>query len=358
MRFDRARRLIWALALAGCSGSGPVVPDGKGLDGRSLDGVPVQGDRASSDLGWRSDLTPPPGCSTAPTLTLVQGRALVTGTTAGLPAGPSSVKCGYCASLVGPQAYYRIDLTQNIYNIYFLASFSGMIYVFDQGCDPAAIDAACSKLGMQQLFFAGPIPAGSPSSGHCALFSLRPPKTGTYYLAVGSTDPAHDGAFALEIVDVGPTGGECVGGCCGTPGGPSGQSCLGPQVLTSAKQTLTGTTARYTNENGTSVTCGGSDAMSGPQRYYSIPLQAGQSYTFDFTPQYDFARLYLWAGGCDPSQVNAGCGSGGSKGFVTQPTPAGVQVSATFTPPSTGNYILAADSSCATAYGPFTVTIK
>ena len=276
------------------------------------------------------------GCTEAPRLALVQGQATVKGSTLGAPA-PTGVRCGYCAPLAGPHVSYRVELDGERYLVGVTASFAGVLFLFDGGCAPAAVEAACARPG-----WSAPFASGTTTLG------FSPPQPGTYHLALGSVEAARAGDFTLQLK---ASSGECTEADCGSPEGAPGYRCSAPVLLKSGAQTVVGST--LWSHAGTAVSCGGA-ALGDRQVYYSLPLVAGQSTTFTLTPQLDAARLYVFGASCEAAAIGASC----SQGAITPPTPLGVPSSVSFTPPATGTYHLAVGSTCAAAYGPFTITIK
>ena len=106
------------------------------------------------------------------------------------------------------------------------------------------------------------------------------------------------------------------------------------------KLTLDGSTEGLRNEYGSGIRCGGQTALDGPQRYYSLQLDAAVSYRFSLSAGFP-AALYLFSS-CGPNTINADCGSTGDSGFLLGPVAGdGTSASIVFTPPVSGEYQVA-----------------
>ncbi len=138
---------------------------------------------------------------------------------------------------------------------------------------------------------------------------------------------------------------------------PTSDRCAGALTLTltAGKATVSGTTAKASNEYGNAIRCGEQSALAGPQRYYKVPMTKGRTYRVELTPQ--FAAMFYLFTDCSKNIINTDCTSGGATGFYSGAAAAGATTSATFTAPATGSFRLAVDSAGATASGAFSLTV-
>jgi hypothetical protein len=119
---------------------------------------------------------------------------------------------------------------------------------------------------------------------------------------------------------------------------------------------VAGTTQGAPNEYGTAINCGSlTTTYNGAQRYYKFSLTAGKSYRFTFADNYSSERMYIF-NACGIAAINAACGSGGKTGATT----VGTENDLVFTPTTSGDYIVALDSTstAGNASGPFTLTVQ
>lgn len=135
--------------------------------------------------------------------------------------------------------------------------------------------------------------------------------------------------------------------------------CVGATALAfAAGGTLThsASTVGARNDFGDAIRCGGTTALSGPQRYYRITLTAGRHYRFTLAPGFS-ALLYLFTA-CSKTIINTDCTSGGATGGVVGPIAAGGSGSLDFVPGASGEYVVAVDSKKTSDAGTFTLTVR
>lgn len=276
-------------------------------------------------------------CKKPAAFKLSGGKALIKGTTlGGANEFGAQITCGGPEALAGPQAYYRGALVSgNVYRLTLTPSFPAHLYAFSGGCAPAQIQAACASRG------ATGDALGVYATASTSLY-LR--AAGDTTVVVDSVSQAYHGAFVLDIAETAaPPNGHCAGAT--------------PLSLAKGAVTVTGDTTAAPNQYGAAVTCG-VQAMVGHQVYYTVTLQAGTSYNFSATADFDSARLYVFGAACASASVEAACGSKGAAGLVSPLMHKGKATAVTFTPSKTGSYTVALDGVSSKAYGTFSITIK
>jgi len=127
--------------------------------------------------------------------------------------------------------------------------------------------------------------------------------------------------------------------------------------LTAGKVTETGDTTGFSNEF-SGVKCGGLTAFTGPQAYYSVYLNGGQTYEVSLSPKFN-AYYYIFspAAFCLEKDIEKDCSSGGSTGDVSLVVKSGATQTLTFQVPKSGYYYVAVDSASAADVGSFTLSI-
>ena len=277
-------------------------------------------------------------CVKPATLKLTGGKALVKGTTlGGADEFAGKITCGGSKALGGPQAYYRADLVSGkVYRLTLTPSFPAHLLVFDSTCTPSKIETACSSLGdtgdVMQVY----------SSASTSIYYRA---GGTTTVAVDSASAVYKGSFVLDLAEQAVAGNHVC----------SNAKALS---LTGGTVTLKGDTTAAPNQFGGAISCGGSQAMSGHQLYYTVPLKAGSTYTFNLTAGYGSARLYVFGPACAPASIEADCKSNGKTGVVSAHLDKGKSGTTSFSPVKTGIYTIAVDSTSPSANGQFTLTIK
>ena len=295
---------------------------------------------------WVDEIIPPSNgkCATPQQITMVNGKGSVNGTTAGLANEyGSGVLCGQPSSsyaFSGNQAYYWVTLTMGkTYKISLTPSFYAGFYVF-RTCGTSAINADCASGGKTGLF------RSYVTTNTTGSEIFTPTVGGIYRVAVDTRYATYSGTFTLAVEEFTP---------------PKNGTCAGAAAMT-VPSTATGTTMGLSNEYGTQIYCGNvTTVMMGPQAYYKLSLTAGKTYTFTFTPDYYYARLYIFDGTCSAAAINADCSSGGKTGMVSGYLTRGMANTVTFTPSTTGTYHVALDAtyvSSSYGSGPFTLSVK
>jgi hypothetical protein len=129
-----------------------------------------------------------------------------------------------------------------------------------------------------------------------------------------------------------------------------------PIKLSGGKAKVSGSTQGALSEFGDQVRCGETQGFGGPQRYYSLGMEAGRVYRFVLTPQFD-AVLYVFSE-CSKTLINVDCASGGATGAFSGPVPAQSSGVVTFIAPAKGIYRLAVDSPDASQAGAFELVVE
>ena len=133
-------------------------------------------------------------------------------------------------------------------------------------------------------------------------------------------------------------------------------ACLNAKVLTFQQGEVTlnddtwGALAQYPGK----ITCGTSSKLNGPQVYYTFSVQSGKQYDITIKPDFP-ARVYLFAGGCDINDLNAGCKASKIDGILAVTD---VEKTMTYTATKTTSVRLAVGSLLLHWLGSFTLTIR
>lgn len=281
-------------------------------------------------------------CQKATAVTLVSGKATVNGTTVGLSDEFASVSCGGYTSFDGPQAYYKVDLSGGkSYRFALTPSFGAYLYLFSAaaGCAEGAIELDCASKGATGAV------SSSIASGKTGELYFKAAASGSYYVAVDSSDPSTSGTFTLEIAEHTPP----ANGACAKPT---------PLTLVGGKATVTGSTAGVLDEF-PGLKCGGYSTLDGPQVYYSLSIAAGKSFKLTLSPTFS-AYLYIFSssGGCNEGAIETYCASGGMTGAMMGSISSGTSKSLFFTPNVADTYLIAIDSTDPSALGSFTLSVE
>ncbi len=285
-------------------------------------------------------------CKRASRLALKGGSVTVTGSTAGFSNEyGTQVNCGASFNtMLGSQVYYRVALTKaKSYKVSLSASFSsGRIYLF-RGCGAGQINADCGSEGKT-----GDVTSSSATSSSAASFFFTPSATRDYLIAVDSTSSSksNNGDFTLIVEEF---------------TAPTNVTCAKAQrlTLTGGKVSVQGSTEGAKNEFGTGINCGSSSyTLKGGQAYYKVGLTSGQSYIVSVTPQFSFARFYIFGGACDMNNINAACGSKGVSGDFSGTIFKDKPSQIVFTASKTADYTIAVDSSSESYSGKFTLGVE
>ena len=283
-------------------------------------------------------------CATAQQLTLVNGKASVTGTTFGAANEyGTQIVCNQTqgVNMAGPQVYYKVDLQANqAYKLTLSPLFPSRWYLFASACTAQAINASCATTG---------IDGDVVNDGDTVSRVFTPTAAGSYTIAVDSRNDNWFGDFTLSIE---------------TFTVPTNTTCATSQALTipPAPQTttITGDTTGSTNEYGNQINCSNfpmSPSFSGPQLYYTLALLTARTYGITFTPSYSGARLYVARANCSGQAIDGDCASNGTNGGVVALPNGQTSVTVPFKPPADGNYLLVVDGTNGSA-GAFKVDIQ
>jgi hypothetical protein len=278
----------------------------------------------------------PPGnmiCSAATPLTLGAGAA-ATGSTQGyLNDLGALVRCGPSApALLGPQAYYKVDLQAKTYQVLLKPSFAAVLAI-GQSCQNLPADCGSGGLSGATLS----VPAGKTGS---LLFKAA---AQSFIIAVDSLGPAASGAFDLQIKEHVP---------------PQNGSCAQPKLLSLQSGTVleAGDTSPLANDLA-GISCGltGVGPWSGPQAYFQLALTGGKSYQIDLQPEAGFdPALYAFPAStaCTADAVNAACA-----GSASDQLGPGVAESLLLKPAADTTMMLVVDSWSTSEVGSFTLSV-
>ena len=268
-------------------GAPPPPPDGPG----PKPDMPLPPDQAVPvpDGGPLTNAT----CAKAKSVAFNGTKVTFTGTTSGnANEYGTSVNCGsYTSVMSGSQAYYKVKLTgkQN-YRFSLKPAFHyARFYIFN-ACGAASINSACSSQGKT-----GAVSAAI-YSGYTGIVLFTPPSSGTYYVAVDSTNPSYGGTFSMTIEKYSV---------------PTNFTCAKALTLTLKNKvaSVNGTTVGASNEFGTSINCGSYTATyPGNQAYYKLNMLKGHTYKITLKPTF-YAVIYVFRSVCNAKNINADCGS-------------------------------------------------
>lgn len=272
-------------------------------------------------------------CALASPLTLTAGKGLAQSTTATAQNDLGAhVFCGG-PRLVGPQRYHRVDLLDRPYQLRLSVDFDAVLAV-GAACDTLPID--CASGGLSGTTLAVP-------SGQAGTVSFTPPSAGTYLLAVDSESGGSAGGYRLEVQELVPP----QNGACASPS---------PLTLVAGSATVSANTGQSVNDLGP-IACGDPQGpFLGPQAYYALSLQAGQSAQLRLTPELLFdGALYVFdkAVGCAAAAVDVSC-----VGRVSDQTGGGVVEQLTVAAPTGGGeLIIVVDSWSPSEVGSYTLEV-
>ncbi len=243
------------------------------------------------------------------------------------------MSCGGSLPLVGAQAYHTLLLKQATYQLVLSPTFNAQLAL---GTSCLTLPVDCGSAGLTGTLFSAP--AGSTRS---LLFSA--PQAGPYVLAVDSTAGSEGGPYTLQVLEYQP---------------PKNDSCAKPdliELVTSPAATV-GNTGALTNDLA-GIDCADLQGpWPGPQAYYRVFLQAGETYTVELEPEPGFdPALYAFpaATPCSPTEVNTAC-----QGSASDTLGVGVKESLTLTPTVSGEVILVVDSWSLSEVGEFSLQIS
>jgi hypothetical protein len=283
-------------------------------------------------------------CTTPDAVTLINGKATITGSTLGLT-NEFGTNLTCTTTVDGEQAYYKLTAAAGkAYKLTYAPSFSSYWYIFRAGSCGAttAMQTDCQSGGLDGDTY------GSVSSTTPETAAFAPVTPGDYIIALDSSAPGTAGAFQLDIEEfTKPT---------------NGTACTPTAVtFTNGKATINGSTLGTTNEFGTNVDCGGSTDFDGEQAYYEFTVDATKGYKLTLSPTFSSAYMYVFQkGSCAvASAINADCGSGGLSGVYTSSSAsATTSRTLTFSPSNSGQYVVAVDTTFVPNAGDFTLEIE
>jgi hypothetical protein len=291
-------------------------------------------------------------CTTAKTVTLTGGKAVVKGDTKYSSDEFSGLNCKVVgstyttSSLSGRQLYYKwatvkdqwykLTLSPTDYYMY--------LYVFtSSACTEAAIETDCQSGGATGNAI------GSVYDGESESLYFKAPSTGTAYFGVDYTSAGYTSAFEATLEEFTlPTNSKCANAETIT--------------LTAGKGSVLGDTGPViTPDEFSTLACGtSSSVLDGPQAYYQVGLTANQNYLFTLTSTSATAiYAYLFSNTCTLATIQSDCQSAGiSGGFTSFSTDPKEAISVGFKPTSSATYKVGVDSYAPTAYGGFTLAVE
>lgn len=281
-------------------------------------------------------------CATATPLVFFNGKATLRGDTHETltPDEFPAVKCG-TITMDGPQAYYKFDATVGKSYKISVKSDAGYLqhfYVFGSTCTEAAISTDCSSAGATGL-----TTTSSFSGGTTRQLVFTPTTSGTYHIAIDSTENYGYGPFTLTVEDFTPPG----NGTC---------AAAAAITLTAGKATINGGTLGLKDEYAT-VNCGGFTAFDGPQAYYEFVPTAGKYYKVTLEPTFSAYAYWFKKASCGTAAaINTDCGtaaSGGKIGSISSGSTGSMIIANQSAP-----VLIAVDSSDPGTAGDFELTIE
>jgi hypothetical protein len=278
-------------------------------------------------------------CGGAITVALVGGKALVKGTTSGaINEFGEKVRCGEATGLVGPQRYYKVQLSSGTtYRLQLRPQFEAALYLFVE-CSQTLINVDCASGGATGLF------SGTVANGATKTMFFEPTVTGTHYIAVDSATSSATGAFELQVEAIpAATHGSC--------------SSAKELKLSSGVVSVVGSTLGAKNEYTTQISCNTGLTFKGPQVYYKVALTKGSWYRLSLSPEFP-ASLYLVndKGNCKAQNIETDCSS--ITGTVLPTVAQGATGATAFSPLSDGDYLIVVDSLDPKEAGAFKLSIE
>ena len=351
--------LITALLLAGCgsrstgdddSGTATDLPKTKKDKGLRKDGPMIRKDgQVIPDTGIADAMSVPDvpfqpngKCADAIALTMVNGKAKAQGDTSKFANEyGTAINCGSYGNVMrGPQQYYKVALKGGQAYLFSLTSSYNYarFYIFS-GCGASAINKDCGSNGVS-----GAVSSGV-NNGQTRSMIFKPAKAGTYHVAVDSTRSNGDGKFTLTVAEYKQA---------------TNTTCSKAAVLTvpsGGKVSVSGTTTGAKDEF-SSITCGSSYTMDGPQNYYKVMMSTGKTYRISWTPEFTYSRVYVFGTTCSATAIQKDCSSKGATGAYSGPTAAAQENTITFKPKTKGYYTIAIDSRVSSYSGKYTLTVE
>jgi hypothetical protein len=262
----------------------------------------------------------------------------------------TNIDCGgdLYATMKGPQVYYKVTLAAGKKykaQLQPSTSFDGALYAFPAAtaCTEAAINAACqSPTGSTDNLYN----ANDGGKGGVETIRISPTATADWILVVDSSSTTAYGSFTLTIAEVAaPANGVCASATA--------------LAFTAGKATVSGDSGDASNEFASTIKCGGSWVLLGPQVYYRMSVASGKAMKITLKPTFS-AYIYLFpaSASCAAAAIETGCASGGAAGALFGSVSSGSSSTFLFAPMTAGDYVLAIDSSSPTGGGPFDLTVE
>ncbi len=287
-------------------------------------------------------------CTTADPITLVNGKATITGSTLGLTNefGTSIMCSNSFTNYDGEQAYYKLTAKAGkAYKMTYAPTFTSYWYVFQAGSCGAttAMNNDCDSGGQAGDDYQS-VYSSSPETQ-----VFRPLTPGDYIIALDSNWAGTAGAFQLDIEEF---------------DAPTNNTACNAQLLSfdsSGKATATGSTLAAPNEFGdttsTGVTCDASTVYDGNQVYYEFTVDSTKGYTLKLTPQMSKTYMYVFSKGSCAARngISLECGV---HGWWVGPISAGQVGQLPISPSSSGQYVVAIDNSDAPPKGAGDYTLE
>jgi hypothetical protein len=277
-------------------------------------------------------------------LTLTAGSLTLSGDTTGA-ADEFDIDCSgeFWFSMEGPQLYYKVTLPggKNYKIVGTPTGWDIALYAFPAAtqCTATDVDAACANPPLDR---AARHNADSMGTDGAEILRISLAADEDWIIVVDAYDTGEYGPFDLTIDEY---------------VAPANASCAAPKniPLTTSPASTTGDTSDAINEFEGEIDCGaGFLKFDGPQLYYKLDLEAGQSYTVTVTPtgQWDPALYAYTDDTCTPATIQTQCASWNSDTGWT-----GDSETITITSPTATTFFVAVDSAFPGDAGSFTLEI-
>jgi hypothetical protein len=299
-----------------------------------------------------TDTAPPPPndtCANAKQLTMSGGKVSVSDDTSPYTNEyGTAINCGGSTTsiMAGKQLYYKVALTAGKTYQVSMASkyYYGRFYVFT-GCGVSKINGDCGSGGKT-----GDV-SGYIANNQTGNIIFKPATSGSYYVAVDSTNGGYSGGFMLTIQEY---------------TSPTNDTCSKAKTLVvpaGGSVTEIGSTLGAANEFSTGINCGHTFyTFHGSQLYYKVAMTAGKTYRITLDASYYYAAAYVFGTTCTMGAINAACSSSGATGAYAVATSPSQNAVIQFTPTTSGTYTIAVDSrpysSSYASAGSFELTIE
>ena len=275
---------------------------------------------------------------TATPLTFTKGTLTIRGSTYGAPnefgtTSTTGINCDTTTVFDGDQVYYEFPVDASKAYVLSLSPLfsSAYMYIFQKSSCSArwAIDADCGSHG------ATGARVGAIYGGSMGTLSFNPLTSGTYVVAIDTSNTPGGGDFTLAIDEIAK---------------PQNTTCATAAPLTFVKGSVTvSSSTAFARDEYSTLQCKSgtytSAALDGPQLYWSLNLDATKNYAVTATTSISSGYLYLFDGSkpCSESSISSDCQSGGLSGFGLG-TISKTSKTAYFKPTKSGPYKIAIDS--------------